>query len=380
MKSIEGIMTHLKRNRALELREAKKSGKKIVGYPPGNWVPEELIYAAGAVPVCLLRGGNPEAVAISAAYIPRFIDTFCRSQIGYYALGEDPFYQMLDLFIAPCTDRNQSSIGDCFAYFTDIDVLHVGIPHNKEQAALDFYADGLRMIIEKIEALTGNKVTDDKLKGNIELYNRIRAGLREVSVTRKSPAPPISGKEFVRLNHASYLLDPSFYAAKLDDVKSELSETEAPDKSPRILLTASTLALGDHKVMDLTEETGAGIVIEEIPEGVRNYWHDVELDGDPVVRLAESYLGKKTPPAYFKPSVGRIDAIVKLAEEFNVDGILWYQLMYRESYDIQAFYFGKIVKEKLGIPFLELQSDYDVSETGAFRTRIETFVEMAASR
>ena len=380
MESIERLTAHLQRNRPIELRELKKSGKKIVGYTPGNWVPEELIYAAGAVPICLLRGGDPEAVAISSAYIPRFVDTFCRSQIGYRVLGEDPYYQLLDLLISPCTDRNQCAIGDCFNFYTDLDVLIFGVPHNKEQVALDFYADGLRLVMEKLEKLTGNKITDDKLKEAIQLYNRIRATLRDISLTRKSPASPITGKDFVRLNHSSYLLDPVFYMAKLDDVTNEISQKAATEKAPRILVTASTLALGDHKVLDLIEKTGAAIVIEEIPEGVRNYWHDVDLDGDPVVQLAETYLRKKTPPAYFRPSVERLDFILKLAEEFKVDGILWYQLMYRESYDIQSFYFGKIVKDKLGIPFLKLQSDYDVSETGAFRTRIETFVEMAASR
>ena len=380
MDSIESLIAHLKRKRPMELRELKKSGKKIVGYPPGNWVPEELIYAAGAVPICLLRGGDPEAVAISGAYIPRFVDTFCRSQIGYRMLGEDPYYQLLDLLICPCTDRNQGAIADCFSFYTDLDVLIFGVPHNKEQVALDFYADGLRMVIDKLEKLTGNKITDDKLKEAIQLYNRIRATLRDISLTRKSPASPVTGKDFVRLNHSSYLLDPVFYMAKLEDVTNEISQTVAMEKAPRILVTASTLASGDHKVLDLIEKTGAAIVIEEIPEGVRNYWHDVDLDGDPVVQLAETYLRKKTPPAYFRPSVERLDFILKLAEEFKVDGILWYQLMYRESYDIQSFYFGKIVKDKLGIPFLKLQSDYDVSETGAFRTRIETFVEMATSR
>ncbi|MEE9400975.1 MAG: 2-hydroxyacyl-CoA dehydratase family protein, partial [Dehalococcoidia bacterium] len=61
---------------------------------------------------------------------------------------------------------------------------------------------------------------------------------------------------------------------------------------------------------------------------------------------------------------------------FNVDGIIWYQLMYRSSYDIQAYYFERILKNALGIPMLKLESDYDVSERGPFRTRIETFIEI----
>ena len=41
-------------NRPSELKEAQKNGRKIVGYFPGNYVPEEIIYAAEALPVAVL--------------------------------------------------------------------------------------------------------------------------------------------------------------------------------------------------------------------------------------------------------------------------------------------------------------------------------------
>jgi len=63
-----------------------------------------------------------------------------------------------------------------------------------------------------------------------------------------------------------------------------------------------------------------------------------------------------------------------------VDGLIWYQLMYRDSYDVESFYFEKILKEKLGIPMLKVQSDYDKAELGPLRTRIETFIETLKGR
>jgi hypothetical protein len=43
---VKNLATHLK-NRPEQLREAKKTGTKIIGYFPGNYVPEEIIYASG---------------------------------------------------------------------------------------------------------------------------------------------------------------------------------------------------------------------------------------------------------------------------------------------------------------------------------------------
>ena len=51
----ERLATHL-RDRPAELLKAKETGVKVIGYFPGNYVPEELIQASGAVPLCLVNG------------------------------------------------------------------------------------------------------------------------------------------------------------------------------------------------------------------------------------------------------------------------------------------------------------------------------------
>lgn len=48
-------------DRLAQLNEAQKKGTKIIGYFPGGYVPEEIIYASGAVSVCLVHGGGPDA-------------------------------------------------------------------------------------------------------------------------------------------------------------------------------------------------------------------------------------------------------------------------------------------------------------------------------
>ena len=56
-------------------------------------------------------------------------------------------------------------------------------------------------------------------------------------------------------------------------------------------------------------------------------------------------------------------------------GVIWYQLMYRESYKLESYYFPEILRKEAGIPMLTVESDYDIAEAGPLRTRVETFVE-----
>jgi len=381
MEAMKKLDEHL-RTRVDELTKIKREGGKIIGYLPGGYMPEELVYACGAMPIQLIRGGDPEPVAISAGHVPRFLDTFCRSQIGYKILGDEPLYELLDLLAVPVTDNNIRAIADCWNFYTDVEVFRYGVPHAKDDLGFNYYLDGLNLLKEKLERFTGTRVEDEKLREAISLSNRMSALFKEISLMRKSERPPISSRDFIKLNHASFHADRSIMLEVLESLTKELKEKEAPNPSgPRVLFTGSTLAMGDNKVLDLLEASGAQIVIEYFDEGLKDYWENVANDGDLMKALADRYFMKKVPGAYFRPSRERLDFILKLAREFKVDGILWYQLMYRDGADIQSYRFSQILKKELDIPMLKLQSDWDIAgEIGPFRTRIETFVETIERR
>jgi benzoyl-CoA reductase/2-hydroxyglutaryl-CoA dehydratase subunit BcrC/BadD/HgdB len=381
MEAMQKLEEHL-RTRVDELTRIKKEGGKIIGYLPGGYMPEELVYACGVIPIQLIRGGDPEPVAISAGYVPRFLDTFCRSQIGYKILGDEPLYELIDLLVAPVTDNNIRAIADCWNFYTDVEVFRYGVPHTKDDLGFNYYLDGLNLLKGKLESFTGTRVEDEKLREAIALSNRMRGLFKEISLTRKSERSPISSRDFTKLNHASFHADMDIMLEVLESLAKELKSGEAPNPSgPRILFTGSTLAMGDYKVLDLLEASGAQIVIEYFDEGLRDYWENVANNGDLMKALADRYFMKKVPGPYFRPSRERLDFILKLARDFKVDGILWYQLMYRDGADIQSYRFSHILKKELDIPMLKLQSDWDMAgEIGPFRTRIEAFVETIGRR
>jgi len=380
MEAIEGLVTGLEKRRAEELRRSKGEGRKVVGYVPNGYLPEELVYAAGSLPlpVGLLRGGEHEAIAASALYLPRFLDTFCRAQIGYRALEEDFLYRIVDSVIVAVTDNNVRAIADSWAFYTGVDTFQYGVPHVKDDLGLEYYLRGLGDLQHKLQGLTGIEIDSDVLRDYIELFNEMRDLLKRISLLRTSKAPPVSGKEFVRLNHASFYAEPHLFVQLLRTVVEQLEQAQATERRPRIMLVGSTLAQGDYKLVDLVERTGAAIVIEDFSEGIRPYWDQVHVDGDLLRALAEGYFMRNPTPAFFRPAEDRNDSLIEMGQTFRVDGVIWYQLMYRDAYDVESYYFEKLARDKLGIPMLKVQSDYDRAELAPLTTRIETFVETIA--
>jgi benzoyl-CoA reductase/2-hydroxyglutaryl-CoA dehydratase subunit BcrC/BadD/HgdB len=373
---VESLDVQLK-DRVRELEGLKAAGHKIIGYYPGGYVPEEIILSCGAIPVGLHRGGEHEPVLIAGAYLPRWLDTFCRSQIGFKISGGESTYDVIDLFVVPITDNNVRIMADAWEFYRLGEIFKFGVPHRKTERALDYYVQGIRAFKEKMESLSGTTITEENLSEAIVLCNRERELFRKVSLMRKKRKLPLTGKDFVRLLHASLWLDKRVMVDTLESLVKEIENSEAqPKAGPRILLTGSTLAYGDGKIIDLVEEAGGTLVIEHFAEGLRYYWDEVALDGDLMEALADYYFRQRVTPAWFRPSREMRDFLIKLAKEFSIDGVIWYSLMYRDSYTVQSTLFPRILKDATGLATLVVESDYDVQEVGSLQTRIETFIEM----
>ena len=129
-------------------------------------------------------------------------------------------------------------------------------------------------------------------------------------------------------------------------------------------------------VPELVEEAGGEIVIEEICEGMKYYWNNIERNGDLFKSLTMGYLVDRVPCAFMRESAPkRLVFTLELIKDFTVAGVIWYELLCCETYDSESYYFSKKLAEK-NIPMLILESDYGSSATGQLKTRIEAFIEI----
>jgi benzoyl-CoA reductase/2-hydroxyglutaryl-CoA dehydratase subunit BcrC/BadD/HgdB len=376
MKALERLDSHLK-TRLTDLSKAKEQGRKIIGYSAGGYLPEEFVLACGAIPICFLQAGDNAVLKDAGSYICRWLDPFWRSQIGYLTSGKDPYYTIADLIVIPVTDNHVRGFSNTAGYYTpEIESFVFGVPHVKDRYALEYYLHGITRLRKKLEDFTGVDITESRLKEAIRLCNRERELFKEIGLMRKSENVSVTSKEFVALNHGSFLADKEVMVDILESFAKEVRDRgPLPKDDPRILFTGPTLARGDSKVLDIIEDCGGVVVTEEFAEGIRPYWGEVRPEGDLMGNLAELYFMDRVCPGWFRPGTERLDFLVKLAQDYNAAGMIWYQLMFRESYKVESYFFPDILKRETGLPMLVVESEYDAMETGPMKTRIETFIE-----
>jgi benzoyl-CoA reductase/2-hydroxyglutaryl-CoA dehydratase subunit BcrC/BadD/HgdB len=366
-------------NRPAQLEEAKKKGVKLIGYLPGNYVPEEIIYASGAIPLCLVHGGSAPSADAALSVLPEVICPFARTQIGERALKNNPYYSMIDMLVAPITCQHLKKVAETWEYYSDIEIFKLGIPHQYDgDFELVYYADRLMALRDMLQAFTGNEISSEKIGQAIDLYNKMREFLKKISLLRRAPDSPLCALDFIRLNHASFYADPTLMVDVLDSVYHQLMEKQqvTKEETPRLLLLGPNIGYGDYKILELVEAAGGKIVIEEICEGIRYYWKGIEKNGDLFQSLAKGYLVNRLPCAFMTGSAKkRLDFALKLAADFNVSGVIWYELINCETYDSESYFFAQKMGER-NIPMLILESDYGTADVGQLKVRIEAFLEM----
>jgi benzoyl-CoA reductase/2-hydroxyglutaryl-CoA dehydratase subunit BcrC/BadD/HgdB len=283
------------------------------------------------------------------------------------------------MLVAPITCQHLKKVAEIWEYQGDLEIFKLGIPHqHNDDFEMEYFTDRLKVLKDRLQAFTGNEITDEKIAEAIELYNKMRELFKNISSLRRTSPSLLSGLDFVKLNHASFHADPAFMVDFLDSFYHELKDKQqvAETDAPRILLIAPNIGYEDCRILELVEAAGGDIVIEEICEGIRYYWNKIESKGDLFKSLARGYMVDRVPCAFMRYSTKkRLDFMLKLIEDFNVSGVIWYELLCCETYDAESYFFTQKMGER-NIPMLILESDYSTADTGQFKTRIEAFIEI----
>lgn len=365
--------------RPSELIEAQKNGQKVFG-TFCVYVPDEVVIAANGI-VTGLCGGSQFWVPGGEKVLPKSTCPLIKASVGARLDRTCPFFRIADMYVGETTCDGKKKAWEILGQ--DVPMHIMDIPQMKRPEDIKKWADEISAFIKVVEKETGNKVTPEKLNEAIHTVNEKRKALARVFEARKSPVMPISGKDALLMMQIAFFDDPKRCAEMTNKLADELEQrikdgvSAFPKGTKRILLTGTPLAIPNWKLHHIIETSGAAVVCEEMCTGTRYFEHLVDetqtsLEGQ-VKALADRYM--KNNCACFTPNKGRIDDIIRLAKEYDVDGVIDVNLKFCCLYDTEGYTVEKALKEA-GIPVLGIETDYTDADAEQLRTRIEAFVEM----
>ena len=359
-----------------EIQKSKKNGKKVVG-TFCVFVPDEVILAADAVGVGLCSGSQ-FWVEDGEKVLPRNICPLVKAFMGAKVSRTCPYFQSTDMIVGETTCDAKKKAYEILEEYMPVHVME--LPQMKREKDFQEWQDEIKLFIKKIEEFTGNKITVEKLKNSIDLVNKKRRALKRLYDLRKHTPSPISGLDALLVSQVAFVDDPIRFTEKTEELCDELDErikTMKPNGRKRIMITGTPMSVPNWKIHHIIEGLNAEIVVEETCTGTRYFEKEVFDEGDTIddlVRnIAERYMNINC--ACFTPNNDRIDDIIKYAEEYNADGVIYCNLSFCHTYAIEYGKLEKALKEK-NIPLINIETDYSEEDVGQIRTRVEAFLEM----
>ena len=366
--------------RIKELNDQRQQGKKVIG-AFCIYAPEELAYAADATMVGLCAGADfsvPDAETV----LPRNLCPLIKSFYGFKLNRTCPYFQSSDLVVGETTCDGKKKVYELLSELVPTYVLEV--PHKPDtQKGKAFWFRELEAFKTELENVTGNTVTAEKLKAAIELINDKRKALKRLSDLRAKSPSPISGLDGLLIEQISFMDDVKRFTAKVNELCEELEQRTkegvgvAAEDAPRIMISGSPMAVPNWKVHSIVESAGATVVVEESCVGTRYFNDEVEPKGESLNDLLwaidEKY--SKIPCACFTPNDRRIDSIKQLAQQFHVDGVIYYTLQNCHDYNVEGVKVERALKAQ-GLPMLKIETDYTMGDEAQIKTRVQAFLEI----
>ncbi|MDP6510880.1 MAG: 2-hydroxyacyl-CoA dehydratase family protein [Dehalococcoidia bacterium] len=352
----------------------KEASGQVVGWAC-TYVPEEIIYAAGALPVRVVADAKEMELGDANAYL---YTTSCSYTRSCLQLALEHKFDFLDGIVGAASCDGMRRLMDMWRNYIPTPFNHtIVVPRKWTDWAHELFLTELVSFKEKLESFLGVSITDEVLSDAIRVYNHSRKLLLALSEMRKGESPPVSGAEVLEVLNASYRMPRESFNELLERLLAEVKATNRKLNGQfRLMLVGSILNNPDFLVE--IEELGGLVVTDELCTGTR-YWADpVEESGPPLEALARRYLNKFPCPR-MQPMHRRLDRVVDMARQWRVDGVVTEVIRHcaPHAWDLP---FLREKLEQIDIPVLELDKEYGVGRTGQVRTRVQAFLEMLEGR
>ena len=196
----------------------------------------------------------------------------------------------------------------------------------------------------------------------------------------KHEPAPIKGHDLFKVLYGSgFKFDrkaiPTEVNALAEKIEKEYAEGKMLESRPRILVTGCPIGGATEKIITAVEENGGVVVAYENCSGAKSIDKLVDEENPDVYQaLAERYLAIGC--SVMTPNPNRLELLQRLIDEYQVDGVVEMTLQACHTYNVETLAIRKFVNEKMGLPYINVETDYSQADVGQLNTRIAAFLEM----
>jgi len=347
----------------------QKTGGQVVA-TMCTYSPEELLIAAGMLPVRVLGAHEPQNV--TEPHIFGMFCPFCRDTLAQGLLGRYDYAAGVTLTQACVQYRQTFTSWRLHVPSVKWD-YYLPMPNQLQSkfAKLAHYAE-VKKFRTFLEGVIGKPISDDQLKEAIGVVDENRRLLKQLFDLRKRANPEVTGLEALYASITAQFVDKREHNEQLKKVLAAVPHRQMNRKEGVRLMTIGS-ENDDCAFMAMVESVGCTIVIDDQCSGTRYFWNETRPEADPIKAIADRYCERPACPTKDYPLHTRFDHVLKLAKDYNARAAIFLQQKFCDPHEGDYPDLKKHLEDN-GIPTLFLEFDI-TNPLGPFRVRVEAFLE-----
>lgn len=346
-----------------------RTGNKILGYFCTN-TPEEIIHAAGLLPVRILS--SPTTVSLAARHLQSYSCSLVQSSLEAALRGDLNF---LDGTVFPHTCDSIQRLSDIwsenirFPFHWDV-VLPVKL---HTESARTYLIQELERFRRGLEKFVEHPVSDRELNDSLSLFNQNRVLLRDLYRLRAADPARFTAGEILSVVRCATFMPKEEFNPKLQTLL-EAPGSPKPNADHKVRLFIAGSVCNHAQVFDLFDNSGASLVGDDLCTGWRYFSEDAPAKENPLEALAARLTRRVPCPCKHNPELDRGDDLLQRVEETRAQGVIFLLLKFCDPHAFDYPYLkDRLARKK--IPSLLLEIEPGSIPLGALDTRLKAFIE-----
>ena len=351
-------------------KSMQETGKKAVGCFP-YYTPDEIIYAAGLLPVGLW-GGQTE-IKLADKYLQSFCCSIMRINLEQGILG---MYDFLSAIIIPAYCDTMKCICDNWQVAVPQSRLipMVYPQHRKIPAGMAYLVAEYERVQKELEAIAGRPITERDLEESIALYEDYRQTMQQFTALVSKYPETLNAKTRHLVIKAAYFMDKKSYTAMVKELMAELQKIPE-EKFDGIKVVVTGILAETDALLDAFVENCVVFAADDLAQESRQFRTCVRNTGTALERLAYRIADHDGCSLLYDEEKKHGQLLIDLVRKNRADGVVVCMMKFcnPEEFDYPIY---KKELEAAGIPMLYLEIEQKMDSAEQIRTRIQSFAEM----
>lgn len=353
------------------LATREETGKDLVGCFPIH-TPEEIVYAAGCVPVGMW-GGRTE-IQLADKYLQSFCCSIMRTNVELAMRGT---YDMLKAVIIPTfCDTMKCIVENMKLAMPKVPTIAMAYPqHRTLSAGVEYTVSEIKRVRHQLELILGKIITERQIEEAFAVYEEYRQAMRRFTETSAEHPDIITARKRHLLIKAGQFMDKAIYTRMIKEISRGL-EDELPSGFQGTRVVVTGLLSEPIEMLDIFDENHVAIGADDLSLGSRLWRTSTRRDvNDVFQKMACRIADQEGDTFLYEPEKKKGQMLVDMAEECRADGIIVLMMKFcdPEEYDYPIY---KEEVEAASVPMLYLEIDQQLTSFEQIRTRVQSFTEM----